>query len=163
MEQSIAAIVLMVASGVSAGAEPATGTEVYRWKDGSGLVHYSDTPPTNGSFTRVRLASSLTTSADAPAPLGGVAEATSGAGAVDPKPAEAPLQKTSAFARRNCTEAQEQLQYGERRATEKPVDDPRRANSRELEDAYQRRLTAYNRYQTARDALLLRVGRHCAE
>lgn len=173
MEQSFAAIVLMLVCGASAGAGIDSGSEVYRWKDGSGVVHYSDTPPAGGAFTRVRLGSSLTTTADDPAPRSAGSKATSADGVIDTSaadgvdpesdPAEAPLQEASASARRICTEARQQLLYVERRATEKPADDPRRASSRELESAYQRRLTAFNGYQTARDAQLLRVGRFCAE
>lgn len=183
MKQWIAAIVLMLASGASAAAGMDSGSEVYRWKDGSGVMHYSDTPPAGGEFTRVRVTSSLTTTVDDPAPRSAGAKATSagrvmdtsavvgvdsasgiaGGGTADSKPAEEPLAEVSAFALRNCTEAQQQLQYVERRATEKPADDPNRVNSRELESAYHLRLTAYNRYQTARDAQLLRVGRYCPE
>lgn len=103
MKKSFAAVLLtmmlMLASGVSVGAEIGSRSEVYRWKDGAGVVHYSDTPPAGGTFTRVRMASSLIT-AVGPAPRSGDVEkapsSTAGAAAVDGKSAEAPVHSAPA-------------------------------------------------------------------
>lgn len=56
-------------------ATTALGGEVYTWKDASGKVHYSDTPPADSNATKMRGGSSADApAASAPAPKKSLAE-----------------------------------------------------------------------------------------
>ena len=47
----------------------ANAQQVYKWKDSTGVVHFSQTPPTNGAhFTQMKLAGGTDVSSTAPAP-----------------------------------------------------------------------------------------------
>jgi len=49
----LASMLLILAVGFLA---PTAAAQVYRWTDGSGSVHYSDTPPSSGQYKRVNSA-----------------------------------------------------------------------------------------------------------
>lgn len=67
--RSIAALVLALI------ATTAVGAEVYTWKDASGKVHYSDTPPADSAAKKMRAGSSAEAPAvAAPAPKKSLAE-----------------------------------------------------------------------------------------
>ncbi|MGH8190260.1 MAG: DUF4124 domain-containing protein [Rhodanobacteraceae bacterium] len=47
----------------------ASAQQIYRWKDSSGVIHFSQTPPTNGAhYTKMHLSSTPEVSSQPPAP-----------------------------------------------------------------------------------------------
>ncbi|HXS73971.1 MAG TPA: DUF4124 domain-containing protein [Rhodanobacteraceae bacterium] len=76
MSRLLAPAVLAVAALALAAS---AGAQVYKWKDASGIVHYSDAPPTNGTnYQKVRLSSNTAT----PVSATPVTAASAAAGAV---------------------------------------------------------------------------------
>jgi hypothetical protein len=60
---------LAVGLSIACTAGSASAQQVYKWKDSTGVVHFSQTPPTNGAhFTEMKLASGSDVPSRAPAP-----------------------------------------------------------------------------------------------
>lgn len=124
------------------GAVPSlAGEAVYRWADDRGGVHYTDQPPTDRH--------SVILPKVAKAPQSKVI-------VNDGKSVEVPNHRAKA-----CADARQQLAYLDSRAVAKPVDDPNRAISRELDKNYQGDLAAYEIFQTTRNAHLGLIAENC--
>ena len=87
---------------------PLASAQVYRWVDGNGTVHFSQTPPPAGvKYQIMHLSSDTGTVAGvAPAPAGGVAPGGNGAGAPAQPP---PMANTPANRTELCKQLQQNL------------------------------------------------------
>lgn len=115
--------------------------EVYRWVDNRGGVHFGDTPPANSKAKLVKVLK-------APRPP-------SSAKAAEFKVPSRPENST-------CANAKAQIAYLDLRSVPKPVDDPQRRASRELDDRYQKQLAAYQQFSATRQVHLATIQATCA-
>lgn len=68
----------------------ASGQQIYKWKDASGVTHFSQTPPTNGThYAKMQLSAEPDVASNPPA-------ASSNEGDNNPAPASAPAQTAAA-------------------------------------------------------------------
>lgn len=116
--------------------------EVYRWVDEKGRVNYGDKPPAGQAFKAERPVTSRPTSP------------TASAGA----PQDPVVAKRRAEV---CAQARAQLAYLNASKVAKPVDNPQRALSRELDQEYRSRLAAYVRYKASRERQFKAIWDNC--
>lgn len=122
-------------------AQPAAAGTVYKWKDASGQVHYTQTPPPEGA---VREPVQRSAQADvqpgvtlnAPNPPAAPAKAATAPG----EKAAAPIETAEAKATR-CAQARERLSFlEERTAYRLMVEQPDGSSARMTEEEFQQRL-----------------------
>jgi len=123
---------------LSLAAVPATAGTVYKWKDSSGQVHYTQTPPPEGA---VREPAQRSAQADVQPGV------TLNAPSPPPKPAKAPGEpgaapvETAGAKAKRCTQAKERLSFlEERTAYRLMVEQPDGSSARMTEEEFQQRL-----------------------
>jgi hypothetical protein len=122
---------LLVALAVSLAGGSASATELYKWTDKNGVVHYSDAPPPKGDEAAQRLRLNGTESPKNEAAEAKPAEPEK----ADAKPAEAPpaaLPDTPENRKRLCDQAQAQVDLLQSKfqvadSSGKPLDEKTRA------------------------------------
>ncbi|MBS0589071.1 MAG: DUF4124 domain-containing protein [Proteobacteria bacterium] len=123
----IAATALLLAATLTSG--PTCATELYKWTDANGIVHYSDSPPQGAtSAKRVRLNGTESPPTPEPKPEPASADA-----ATKPQPAQATLPDTPENRKRLCEQAQSQVEMLQSKfqiadSSGKPLDDKARAD-----------------------------------
>ncbi|MFT3790156.1 MAG: DUF4124 domain-containing protein [Rudaea sp.] len=126
-----AGIALAVAALIASG--PIGATELYKWTDKNGVVHYSDVPPPKGDETAKRVRLNGTESPnDEPAAEAKPAEPEKTEAGKPPEPAAAALPDTPENRKRLCEQAQSQVDLLQSKfqvadSSGKPLDDKTRA------------------------------------
>lgn len=119
---------------------PAAAGTVYKWRDASGQMHYTQTPPPDGAVrepaqrsAQAQMQPGVTLDAPAAPP--------SAPTAADSNTAAKPAETAAAKAKR-CTEARERLSFlEERTAYRLMIQQPDGSNSRMTEEEYQQRVS----------------------
>jgi hypothetical protein len=107
---------------------PMALAQVYKWTDASGTVHYSETPPANGSYKTMRTAGSAQTLATVP-PAGSSAQPPAAARVSAAPDNAADRGKLCEDLQRNMNllQGSEPLSVADTSGAQVPMDAPRRA------------------------------------
>jgi hypothetical protein len=100
MQTRIPSAALAIAATIAFAAASAQQPQVYKWKDASGVTHFSQTPPSNGTaYTKMHLANEPDVSSNPPAASGNGDDTGSGSNAPQQTAPASSTQPDTAFNR----------------------------------------------------------------